>query len=325
MRVSIAQIAPVLLDRAATIGRVVQAVGEAADQGSRLVAFGESFVPGYPVWLSGTGGARFNDPDQKRMHAAYLDQGVDLAGGDLDPVRDLASARGIAVVLGVAERARDRGGHSLFCSCVTIAPDGSIASVHRKLVPTYEERLCWSHGDGAGLVAHGFLAPFTLGSLNCWENWMPLARAAMHAQGVDLHVAIWPGRDVNTRDITRFIARESRSYVLSASALLSVSDIPQHLPLREAIVAGPGINEHGLMHNGGSAVAGPDGEWIVPPVIGERGIITVELDHARVRGERQNFDVSGHYARPDVLRLAVQRERLSAARFLGSDAQDHPG
>lgn len=312
LRVSIAQIAPVLLDRAATTARLVDAVNEAAAAGSRLVAFGESLLPGYPVWLSRTGGARFDDPEQKALHARYLDQAVDLDAGHLDAVRDAARSGGIAVVLGAAERAADRGGHSLFCSCITIAPDGAVASVHRKLVPTYEERLCWSHGDGHGLRAHGFLAPFTLGALNCWENWMPLARAAVHAQGVDLHVALWPGGDVNTRDITRFIARESRSYVLSASALLRAEDIPLGTPSRQRILSDSGGT---MLHNGGSAIAGPDGEWIVEPVIGTRAVITADLDHARVRGERQNFDPSGHYARPDVLRLTVNRARLRSAEF----------
>jgi nitrilase len=312
LRVSIAQIAPSLLDRDATTVRIVAAVNEAAAAGSRLVAFGESLLPGYPVWLSRTDGARFDDARQKALHARYLDQAVDLDAGHLDPVRDAARSGSVAVVLGVAERARDRGGHSLFCSCITIAPDGAIASVHRKLVPTYEERLCWSHGDGHGLRAHGFLAPFTLGALNCWENWMPLARAAMHAQGVDLHVALWPGGDVNTRDITRFIARESRSYVLSASALLRHEDIPPATPARDRILAG---SSGAMLHNGGSAIAGPDGEWVVEPVVGREAVITVDLEHARVRGERQNFDPSGHYARPDVLRLAVNRERLRSAEF----------
>ena len=318
VRVAIGQIGPVLLDRAATLTRVVDAVHEAAEQGAQLIAFGETLVPGYPVWLSRTDGARFESSLQKRLHARYLEQAVDIEAGDLSSVQDAARERSIAVVIGVAERPRSRGGHTLFCSAVTIAPDGTIASVHRKLVPTYEERLCWAHGDAHGLVAHRFLEPFTIGSLNCWENWMPLTRAAMQAQGVDLHIAIWPGSEANTRDITRFIALESRSYVVSAGSIMRVEDIPSDLPGREVLIASDLTPETGVLHNGGSAIAGPDGAWIVEPVVNESRVIVADLDHSRVLQERQNFDPAGHYARPELLRLVLDRARHSVVSDAGN-------
>lgn len=145
---------------------------------------------------------------------------------------------------------------------------------------------------------------------------MPLARAAMQAQGVDLHVAIWPGGDVNTRDITRFIARESRAYVLSASGLLRAQDIPDEFEWKVELLADDQSPADGLLHNGGSAIAGPDGEWIVEPVIGEERVITVEIERSRVLEERQNFDPAGHYARPELLSLTVDRRRAASARFL---------
>ena len=313
IRVAAAQVAPVLLDRAATLDRVVARVREAGRAGCRLVAFGESLVPGYPVWLDRTGGARFDDPLQKAIHARYLREAVDVDGGDLDPVREAAREAGTWVVLGVAERAGDRGGHSIHCSCVTIDDAGAVASVHRKLVPTYEERLAWAPGDGHGLVVHR-LGPFTLGSLNCWENWMPLARAALHAQGEDLHVGIWPGRVANTEDVTRFVAREGRSYVVGASALLRPGDVPADVPGRDELLAG--LEEDAVLHDGGSCIAGPDGAWVVPPQAGVEGLVVAELDPVRVREERQNFDPSGHYARPEVLGLVVDRRRATAARFV---------
>ena len=173
-----------------------------------------------------------------------------------------AARRGrIAVVLGTIERAADRGGHSLYCSSVFITSDGAIASIHRKLMPTYEERLSWSTGDGAGLVVHE-VGPFTVGALNCWENWMPLARAALYAAGENLHVAHWPGGEHNTRDLTRFLARESRSYCMSASGILREEDIPNGFPFRDRVVPEPGET----LLSGGSCLADPAGEWIVEPL-----------------------------------------------------------
>ena len=311
LRVAVAQIAPVVLDRAATLEKVVARVREAAERGARLVAFGEALVPGYPVWIERTEGARFESEDQKTLHAIYLDQAVQLGAGHLDEVRAAARDGGIAVLLGIVERAEDRGGHSLYCASVFVAPDGSVASLHRKLVPTYEERLTWSIGDGSGLVTHR-LEAFTVGALICWENWMPLARAALHAAGEDLHVCHWPGADHNTHELTRFIAREGRSFCIGASGIVRARDFPADLPLRERIVPEPDET----LCNGGSCIAGPDGEWVVAPVTDREELIVAELDQRAVLRERQNFDPSGHYSRPDVLRLQVDRRRQRVADFV---------
>jgi len=310
MKIGIAQIAPVFLDRDATIRRVVGRIDEAAQRGCKLVCFPEAIVPGYPAWLSRTGGARFDDPEQKQMHGLYLHESVDLERGDLEPVCEAARRQAVSVVLGVTERAADRGSHSLFCTAVVVQPDGAIALRHRKLVPTHEERLVWGQGDGAGLATVD-VGPFRLGVLNCWESWMPLARQALYAAGVDLLVVLWPGRQKLTEEITRFVALESRSWVVSASGLLRESDLPVNLPLRRK-VAKP--NE--VLNDGGSCIAAPDGTWLLQPRTLREELITAELDPARVGQERQNFDPAGHYARPDVLQLRVDRRRLRAAEWI---------
>ena len=178
-------------------------------------------------------------------------------------------------------------------------------------MPTHEERLTWAIGDGAGLVVHR-LGPFTVGALNCWENWMPLARTALYAEGEDLHVALWPGTNLNTTDITRFIAREARSYVCSVSGLIREQDFPADVPYRDRIVPEPGE----IICNGGTAVAGPDGEWIVEPVTDREDLIVVEIDHGRVLEERQNFDPSGHYARPITRRPSTTASSRSCRSIM---------
>lgn len=306
LRVSLAQIAPVWLDRERTLTKTLEYVQAAAAAGCALVAFGEGLLPGYPFWIERTDGARFNSPVQKEIHAHYMGNAVQIEAGHLDGLCETARKHHIAVMLGCIERPGDRGGHSLYASLVYVDPAGTIQSVHRKLMPTYEERLTWSPGDGNGLRTHR-LGPFTVGGLNCWENWMPLARAALYGQGEDLHVAVWPGGKRNTQDITRFIAVEARSYVLSVSGLMRSSDIPTDTPQYAAITA----NSADMLADGGSCIAGPDGHWIVAPVVGEEKLILANLDHKRVREERQNFDPAGHYSRPDVTQLRVNRQRQS--------------
>lgn len=306
LQVGIAQIAPVWLDRVRTRLKLVDTVHQAADRECQLVAFGEALLPGYPFWIERTDGARFDSTVQKEIHAHYMHQAVQIEAGHLDPLCQAAAQRQIAVIVGCVERAPDRGGHSLYCSLVYIDPHGVIQSVHRKLMPTYEERLTWATGDGHGLRVHR-LGAFTIGGLNCWENWMPLARAALYALGEDVHVALWPGGIHNTADITRFIAKEARSYVLSVCGLMRKTDFPAETPHFDTIIA----NSSDFLANGGSCLAGPDGEWVVEPLVGEEKLLVALLDHRRVRAERQNFDPAGHYARPDVTQLTVNRQRQS--------------
>lgn len=304
--VGLCQMAPVWLHREATLEKITAFVREAAGRGCSLAVFGEALLPGYPFWLELTDGARFDSALQKELFAHYARQAVQLEAGHLDTLCDAAREARIAVVLGVVERPSDRGGHSLYCSLVYMDAGGRIANVHRKLMPTYEERLVWAPGDGHGLRTFP-LGKFTLGGLNCWENWMPLPRAALYARGEDLHVALWPGNVRNTDLLTPFLAREGRSYVVSVSGLLRSSDIGASIPHAGLIRK----NAPDWLADGGACVAAPDGSWLLPPQTGEEGLFVVTLDHARVREERQNFDPSGHYSRPDVLKLLLNDERQS--------------
>ena len=306
LRVALAQLAPVWLNKKKTLDLVCTSIEEAAVKNTDLLVFGEAFLPGYPFWLAYTDGAAWDLAINKELHAHYAANAVCIEAGDLEALTQLARKHKMAVYLGIIERPSDRGGHSLYCSLVYIDQLGAVKSVHRKLQPTYDERLTWAPGDGHGLQTHR-LKDFTLGGLNCWENWMPLARAALYGLGEDLHIAVWPGSDHNTRDITRFIARESRSYVISVSALMYKKDFPDATPHLERILE----KTPDVLANGGSCIAGPDGEWIISPVTNKEGIIYQELHFNRIMEERQNFDPAGHYSRPDVTRLILNRERQS--------------
>lgn len=306
LKIGMSQISPVWLNKELTIQKIMDQIVLASEKGCELLVFGEALLPGYPFWLGLTKATEFDSKMQKEIHAHYARNAVQIEAGELDGICDLCRIKGISVYLGMIERPLNRGGHSLYCSLVYIDGLGKIQSVHRKLQPTYDERLTWSPGDGHGLQVHK-LKSFTVGGLNCWENWMPLPRTALYGLGEDLHIAVWPGSDHNTRDITRFIARESRSFVVSVSCLMRRDDFPEDTPYLEEILD----NCPEVLANGGSCIAGPDGEWIIEPQIGKEELIIQDINFNRVFEERQNFDAVGHYSRPDVTRLVLNRDRQS--------------
>ncbi|MFJ2745146.1 carbon-nitrogen hydrolase family protein [Streptomyces sp. NPDC087440] len=304
MRVAAAQLRCPWLDPTAGTAKVVEYLEKAAADDVGLVAFPETFLSGYPFWLNETDASRFDDPEQKRAYAAYLDAAVELTGPQLARITEAVRDLGVFTYLGITERVHG----TVYCTLLAISPNAGIVSAHRKLMPTYEERLVWGTGDGHGLRVHQ-VEDIRVGGLNCWENWMPLARHALYAQGEDLHVSVWPGSTRNTTDITRFIAQEGRVYSLAAGALFSYADIPADFPFRDRLA------DHVSGCDGGSAVAGPDGQWIVAPVSGKEMLVTADIDPAVVRAERHNFDPVGHYARGDVFDVRVDRTRLAPARF----------
>jgi len=310
IKVALAQISPVWLNKSATIDKIEATIKEATKEKAELIVFGEALLPGYPFWLALTEGAAWDKTVNKELHAHYVRNSIQIEVGELDSICKLAKESKIAVYLGIMERAKNRGGHSIYASLVYINQKGEIKSVHRKLQPTYDERLTWAPGDGNGLQVHR-LKQFTVGGLNCWENWMPLPRTALYGQGENLHVAVWPGSKHNTIDITRFIARESRSYVISVSSLMKKTDFPKDTPHLNAILE----KAPEVLANGGSCIASPNGEWIIEPILHKEGLIYQDLDFNRVYEERQNFDPVGHYSRPDVTKLTVNRERQSTVEF----------
>jgi nitrilase len=300
--VAAVQAAPVLLDRDATIAKVVALAEKAAAEGARLVAFPEAFVPGYPDWVWRT---RPWDAEATALYARLFDQAVVVGSAATDVLAETARRLGIWLSVGVDER--DDKDSTVYNTLLHFAPDGSLAARHRKLMPTGGERLVWGTGDGSTLkcVDTGF---GRLGGLICWENYMPLARAALYAQGIDVYLApTWDNSETWVPTL-RHIAREGRTYVLGVTSCLRAADLPADLPGRDALYG----EENDWLSRGNSAIIGPDGDILAGPLIGEDGILYAEIDPRQAQLARQQFDPVGHYSRPDVFRLHVDTSRRVA-------------
>lgn len=306
---AIVQKAPVFLDRAACLRLAVSCVEEAAAAGARLVVFPEAFVPGYPAWVwrlrPGADLAQ-----SERLHGALLENSVSLAADELAPLRDAARQHGVSVVVGVNERDGEYSGGTLYNTVVTIGADGTILNRHRKLMPTNPERMVWGCGDAAGLKSAAS-ACGRVGALICWESYMPLARYALYAQGIDVYVA--PTYDSGERWLAtmQHIAREAGCWVLGAGVAFRGADIRDAAPGLAALYpnAGEWVNP------GDSLVVAPGGRIVAGPLRGEFGILYAELDEASVRNARRTLDVVGHYARPELFRLQVRVNQLRPAEF----------
>jgi nitrilase len=291
--VAAVQAAPVFLDREATIEKVGTLTKEAAATGARLVAFPEGFVPTYPDWVWRT--TPWADGE---WYARWVDQCVDVPGAACDALGEVARENGVHLAVPVNERA----GGTVYNTILYFAPDGALLGKHRKLVATGGERLAWGMGDGSTLPV--FDTPFgRLGGLICWENYMPLARVAMYEQGVDILLApTWDNSDVWVASM-RHIAKEGRCYVLGITSCLRGSDVPADFPGRDDIYGG----DDDWMSRGNTVIVDPYGEIIAGPISETEGILYAEVDLTKVRQSRRQFDVVGHYARPDVFTLSVHR------------------
>lgn len=301
MKLAAVQAAPVFLDPAATTQKALALLQEAAGAGAEMVVFPEVFLSGYPVWLRAPDVAH-NDALLKIGHVAYLKSAVSTDGPEVTAIVDAARRLDVFVYIGIVERAGSTG--SVYASLVAIHPEQGIVSVHRKLKPTFHERLIWSDGDGHGLQVHDWKG-LKFGGLNCYENWQPLARQALYDQGEQVHIATWPGDLDVTENVTQFIALEGRMYCVSVSGILRVQDIPDTFPLREQVVKGRDI-----INDGGSMIAAPDGRLIAGPVLNEEQILYADIALDAIMGARLKLDPAGHYSRRDVLSLDHNTRRL---------------
>jgi nitrilase len=291
VRVACAQVEPVVFDRAATIDKLESVAADVAAKGAQFVLFPETFVPVYPSsrWahalaVSGEGG--------KELWARLARASVTVPSAETERMGAIAKEHALVLAVGVNEL----DGGTLYNTLLVFTPDGKLALRHRKLMPTNHERMVWGLGDGSGLETIDTEVG-RVGGLICWENFMPLARAALYESGLDIYLAPTADDSESWHESVRHIAREARAFVLSCCVYQRASSYPDDVPIAD----GPD-----LLGRGGSAIVGPDGEYLAGPLWDEEGILFADLDPDLLYAERQRFDAAGHYSRPDVLRLEVR-------------------
>ncbi len=270
---------------------------DAARSGAELIVFPETWIPGYPAWLDlSRDAALWDHAPVKAVFARIAENSVAIPGPALDRLSDAAREAKATLVLGLSERVeRGTGRGTLYNSLVTIGPDGRLLNHHRKLMPTYTERLVWGAGDVEGLRSVDTPSG-RVGAMVCWEHWMTLARQALHESGEDIHVAVWPTVHELHQVASRQYAFEGRCFVLASGSLMRASSLPPELEPHPDRVSSP---EQWVLR-GGSAIIGPDGKYLVEPIYDEAAIVMAELDLRRTSEESMTLDVAGHYHRPEL-------------------------
>jgi nitrilase len=317
-KVAVVQHAPVFLNLEASLGKAGTLIEEAADQGAKMIAFPETWLPGYPVWLdSSPNAALWGYRPAKALYQLLVENSATIPGKHLDKLLAMARETGTYIVMGAHERLAG----TLYNTMIYIHRNGKEFQLHRKLLPTYTERMIWGRGDGSTLsvldTEYG-----NLGGLICWEHWMPLARAAMHAQYEVLHLAQWPAVHDLHQLASRHYAFEGQCFVIAAGCVLSRGEIiegfnslgqpnSEAVELLEAIPGG----EDNLIMKGGSAVIAPSSEYLKGPVFDEAGIIYAEIQPELVTKGHLLLDTDGHYSRPDIFHLEVNDQPQSNVAF----------
>ncbi|MGQ0569756.1 MAG: carbon-nitrogen hydrolase family protein [Armatimonadota bacterium] len=310
VRAAVVQAAPILMNRDATVEKACALIDEAAAQGARLILFPEAFIPAYP-W-----GIRFGTriggrtTEGRQAWARYWANAVEVPGPATDVLGAAARRAQAHVAMGVIERDQTFSRGTVYCTLVYFGPDGSLLAKHRKLMPTAAERYMWGSGDGSTLpvvqTPHG-----RLGGLICWENYMPLARMSMYAKGVELYVAPTADSRDSWQATIRHIACEGRCFVLSCCAFVTKDMYPADFEALDELADAPHV-----LSRGGSAIVAPLGDYLAGPLFDEEGILVADLDLARVVEGRFDFDVAGHYSRPDVFRLIVNEQATPPVQTL---------
>lgn len=308
-KLAVVQKAPVFLDREQTVALAAATVEEAVEQGAELIVFTEAFIAGYPTWVwrlrpGGDWGS------SEALHERLLENAVNLASDDLSPMFEVAKRHGVTIVCGIEERENQLGRATLYNTAIVIGNDGTLLNRHRKLMPTNPERMVWGFGDASGLRVIDTPVG-RIGTLLCWENYMPLARYALYAQGVEIYIAPTYDSGDGWIGTMQHIAREGCCWVVGCGNLMKGSDFPDDLPEKAALYPDPDE----WVNPGDSLVVAPGGDIVAGPMHKEAGILTCEIDPGKVGIARRALDVTGHYARPDVFTLHVNNQPQSPVQF----------
>lgn len=308
-KVAVVQKAPVFLNKEKTIASAVSLVKEAVTSGAKLVIFTEAFIPGYPAWIwrLRPGG---DWSISEELHSRLFQNAVNLSSSDLTPLYDAARLHKVTIVCGMNERESNLSQATLYNTVIVIGPDGTLINRHRKLMPTNPERMVWGFGDASGLNVVDTPAG-RIGTLICWENYMPLARYALYSKGVEIYIAPTYDSGDEWLGTLQHIAREGRCWVVGCGNLLKGSDIPDDFPEKSKLYP----DNYEWVNSGDSVVIAPGGEICVGPMREEEGILYCEVDHERAGIAKRTLDVAGHYSRPDIFKLHINTEPQSPVEY----------
>ncbi|AXI38392.1 nitrilase [Bacillaceae bacterium ZC4] len=309
VKVAVIQASSVIMDRDATTKKAVSLIHQAAEKGAKIVVFPEAFIPAYPRGLSFGTTIGSRSAEGRKDWYRYWSNSVAVPDETTEQLGEAARKAGVYLVIGVTERDNEFSGGTLYCSVLFFDSDGQLLGKHRKLKPTAAERIVWGEGDGSTLPV--FDTPYgRIGALICWENYMPLARAAMYALGIQIYIAPTADARETWQSTIRHIALEGRCFVLSANQYVTKDMYPKDLACYDELTSSPEV-----MSRGGSAIVGPLGEYVAKPVFGKEDIIIAELDMKQIAYSQFDFDPVGHYARPDVFKLLVNKEKKTTIEW----------
>ncbi|MBE9914929.1 carbon-nitrogen hydrolase family protein [Paenibacillus donghaensis] len=312
VKVAVVQSAPILFDKRSAMSRIDDMSRDAAAQGAQLIVFPEVFLPGYPRGLSFGTRVGSRNAEGRLDFERYWQNAITIPGEEVETLGELAKELGVYLVVGVVERDQEFSRGTLYNTIIYVGPDGTLLGKHRKLVPTASERLLWGQGDGSTLTVID--TPFgRVGGLICWENYMPLARMAMYAKGIDIYVAPTADARDTWQSTIRHIACEGRCFVISCNQYATKATYPEDLACYDDIRA-----DDEILSRGGSAIVGPLGEYVAEPLYNQEGILIATLDLHQVPQSRFDFDVTGHYSRPDVFQLIVNEKKQDVVRAVES-------
>jgi nitrilase len=303
VKVAVVQAGSVLLDTAACVDKAVRWIGEAAAAGAKVILFPEAFITGYPKGLNYGLVVGARDPQGREEFRLYLDAAIQVPGPETQRLAEAAATHQAYVVMGVIER--EHG--TCYCAVLFFGPDGALLGKHRKLMPTALERMIWGFGDGSTLTAIN--SPYgPIGSVICWENYMPMLRMAMYAKNVALYCAPTADDRDTWLPSMQHIALEGRCFVLTACQFLRRADMP------ESLRVSLGDSQQSVLMRGGSAIISPLGKVLAGPSFDGETILTATLDLDDIARGKFDFDVVGHYSRPDVFQLTVNEASMNAVR-----------